>query len=247
MATAQIQPLGDTALRIRLGEGIDPEVNRRVRAACAALERASVNGVVEWVPSYTAVTVHYLPHAVRYADLCRTLAAVIEEAGEVALPASHLVTLPVLYGGEQGPDLDFVAAHHQLSTQDVIDLHSRTEYLVYMIGFAPGFPYLGGLPERLATPRLEKPRLSVSKGSVGIGGAQTGVYSVDSPGGWRIIGRTPVPLYDPTQGGPALLEAGDHLRFRPVDAAEYAAVDADVKTGSYAIDRRPWAPQGGAR
>lgn len=229
MADLGIRPLGDTALRIPLGEGIDPEVNRRVRATCAALERAALPGVVEWVPSYTAVTVYYLPHAVRYAELCRTLETVVPAGGELSLPEAQVVTLPVLYGGEQGPDLDFVSAQHQLSAQEVIDLHSRPEYLVYMIGFAPGFPYLGGLSERLATPRLEKPRLSVPKGSVGIGGAQTGVYSVDSPGGWRIIGRTPVLLYDPKRERPALLEAGDRVRFRPVGAAEYAEIEARVK------------------
>src|SRR5262245_33192773 len=237
MGDARFKPLGDTAVQIRLGEGIDPEVNRRVRAACAALERAALPGVVEWIPSYTAVTVAYLPHVVRYDDLCRRLEAVVTSGTDVGVPASHRVTLPVCYGGEPGPDLEFVAAHHQLSAQEVIELHSRPEYLVYMIGFAPGFPYLGGLPERLATPRLEKPRIAVPKGSVGIGGAQTGVYSVDSPGGWRIIGRTPVPLYDPKQERPSLLEAGDHLRFRPVSAAEEADMQASVKKGSTIVER----------
>ena len=232
MADSRIKPLGDTALRVQLGEGIDPELNRRVRAACAALERAALPGVVEWVPSYTAVTVHYQPHVVRFQELCRQVEAAIAADQDAPLPAGKVVTLPVLYGGEQGPDLGFVAEHHRLSVEEVIALHSTPEYLVYMIGFAPGFPYLGGLPERLATPRLEKPRLSVPKGSVGIGGSQTGVYSVDSPGGWRLIGRTPVALYDPKRNPPALLEAGDRLRFRPVSAAEYAEIDASVRKGT---------------
>lgn len=240
METSQIRPLGDTALRIPLGAGIDPAVHRRVRAACAALERAALPGVVEWVPGYAAVTVHYQPHVVRFHDLRRSLEAILATGEDLPAPPAHLVTLPVRYGGEQGPDLDFVAGHHRRSVQEVIDLHTRPDYLVVMIGFAPGFPYLGGLPEQLATPRLEKPRLSVPKGSVGIGGAQTGVYSVDSPGGWRILGRTPVPLYDPKQERPTLLEAGDRLRFRAVDAAEYAAIDAALKNGTYAVDRRPW-------
>jgi inhibitor of KinA len=233
MADSRIKPLGDTALRIQLGEGVDPELNRRVRAACAALERAALPGVVEWVPGYTAVTVHYHPHVVRYPELCRRLEAALAAGADAPVPSGKTVTLPVLYGGEQGPDLTFVAEHHGLRVEEVIDLHSRPEYLVYMIGFAPGFPYLGGLSEKLATPRLEKPRISVPKGSVGIGGSQTGVYSVDSPGGWRLIGRTPVPLYDPKQQPPALLEAGDRLRFRAVDAAEYADIDAKVKKGTY--------------
>ena len=224
MADSRIRPLGDTALRIQLGEGIDPELSRRVRAACAALDRAALPGVVECVPSYAAVTVHYQPHIARFQDLCRRVEAALAAGDAVAVPAGKTVTLPVLYGGEAGPDLPFVAEHARLRVEEVIALHSSPEYLVYMIGFAPGFPYLGGLPERLRTPRLEKPRLSVPKGSVGIGGSQTGVYSVDSPGGWRLIGRTPVPLCDPKQQPPSLLEAGDRLRFRPVSAAEYAEI-----------------------
>jgi len=182
MAEPPIRPLGDTALRLQLGDAIE-----------AALT-----------------------------------------AGEnVPVPDGRLVTLPVLYGGERGPDLAFVAEQHQLRVDEVIELHSRPEYLVYMIGFAPGFPYLGGLPERLATPRLEKPRRSVPKGSVGIGGEQTGVYSVDSPGGWRLIGHTPVPLYDPAGERPSLLQAGDRVRFRPVGEAEYAEISASVRKGTW--------------
>jgi inhibitor of KinA len=233
MAEPRIRPLGDTALRLQLGEGIDPGLNRRVRAACVALERAALRGVVEWVPSYTGVTVHYQPHVVRFSELSRQVEAAVAAGETLPLPVARTVPLPVLYGGEQGPDLTFVAEQHGLSVDEVIELHRRPDYLVYMIGFAPGFPYLGGLPEQLATPRLDKPRLSVPRGSVGIGGPQTGVYSVDSPGGWRLIGRTPVLLYDPTRERPSLLEAGDHVRFRPVDAAEYAEIDASVKKGTW--------------
>jgi inhibitor of KinA len=233
MAETPIRPLGDTALRLQLGEAIDPVVQRRVRAACAALERAALPGVVECVPGYTAVTVHYRPQVVRYPELCRSVQAAIAVGENIPVPDGRLVTLPVLYGGERGPDLAFVAEHHQLRADEVIELHSRPEYLVYMIGFAPGFPYLGGLPERLATPRLEKPRRSVPKGSVGIGGAQTGVYSVDSPGGWRLLGHTPVPLYDPAGERPSLLQAGDRVRFRPVGEEEYAEIAARVRKGTW--------------
>lgn len=230
MPDLPIQPLGDAAVRIELGEGIDPELNRRVRRACAGIERASIPGVVEWVPSYTAVTVYYRPHVVRFAQLCPRLRAAVAEAEDIDVPPAREFTLPVLY---DGPDLGFVAEHHGLDPQEVVDLHSRPDYLVYMIGFAPGFPYLGGLPEKLVTPRLEKPRLSVPAGSVGIGGAQTGVYSVESPGGWRLIGRTPIPLYDPARECPVLLEAGDRLRFRPVGAEEYLGIERDVRNGTW--------------
>ena len=211
MADLRIQPLGDSALRIEVGRTIDPEVNRRVRAAGAAIDKAAIPGVVEWVPSYAAVTVYYQPHVVRFGDLAKKLGALAGETAEV--PDGQLVTIPVVY---DGPDLAFVADHAKVSVEEVIDLHSRPEYLVYMIGFAPGFPYLGGLPEKLATPRLEKPRLSVPAGSVGIGGAQTGVYPLESPGGWRLIGRTSAALYDPKRDPPSLLAAGDRVRFRPV-------------------------------
>jgi inhibitor of KinA len=217
----KIQPLGDAALRVEFGREIDPEVNRRVRAAAAGLERAAIPGVVEWVPSYAALTVHYRPHVIRYDGLCRALEPALAASADLALPPARLVTLPVRYGGEEGPDLEFVARHHGMAEAEVVELHSRAEYLVYMIGFAPGFPYLGGLPERLATPRLQSPRVSVPAGSIGIGGAQTGVYSVESPGGWRIIGRTPVSLYDPRAEPPGLLAAGDRVRFRPVGAEEF--------------------------
>jgi inhibitor of KinA len=209
----KIQPLGDAALRVGLGEGIDPELNRRVRAAALAIERAAIAGVVECVPAYAAVTVHYRPHVVRYAELRRAIETALAGAEEVELPPGRLVEIPVVY---DGPDLAFVAEHAGLSVEEVVELHSRPEYVVYMIGFAPGFPYLGGLPERLATPRLEKPRLSVPAGSVGIGGAQTGVYTVESPGGWRLIGRTSAALYDPGREPASLLAAGDRVRFRPV-------------------------------
>jgi len=239
MAEPRIRPLGDSALRLQRGEGIDAEVHRRVRGACSALERAALRGVVEWVPGYTTVVVHYQPQVVRYSELCRSLEAALGAGATLPVPEARVVTLPVLYGGEQGPDLAFVAEQHQLSMDEVIELHSRPDYLVYMIGFAPGFPYLGGLSERLVTPRLDKPRLSVPKGSVGIGGSQTGVYSVDSPGGWRLIGRTPVPLYDPGQERPSLLQAGDRVRFRAVGAQDYDDIDQGVKSGSYAVERRP--------
>ncbi len=218
MIDLPIRALGDAALRVELGTGIDPEVHRRVRKACAGIERAALPGVVEWVPGYAAVTVHYRPHQVRFAELSARIRAALEAAEEIELPPGRDHVLPVLY---DGPDLAFVAEHARLSAEDVVGLHSGADYLVYMIGFAPGFPYLGGLPERLATPRLEKPRLSVPAGSVGIGGAQTGVYSVTGPGGWRLIGRSPVRLYDPQADPPALLRAGDRVRFRPVGPEEY--------------------------
>jgi inhibitor of KinA len=131
------------------------------------------------------------------------------------------VELPVFYGGDHGPDMAFVAEHSKMSPEEVAALHASAEYLVHAIGFTPGFPYLGGLPEALRTPRRDTPRARVPAGSVAIGGAQTGVYSVESPGGWQIIGRTPVRLFRPQEKQPALLRPGDRVRFKPISKAEF--------------------------
>lgn len=227
-------PLGDAAVRVKLGDAVDPGLSREVRAYDLGLRRASIPGVVEWVPAYTSLTVFYQPHRIRYADLCRALEGV---AGEAEVPSAEVFTLPVLYGGEAGPDLGFVARHHGLTEEEVIARHSREPYLIYMIGFAPGFPYLGDVPPELATPRLDSPRRAVPAGSVGIGGSQTGVYPLETPGGWRIIGRTPVRLFDPRRPRPILLEAGNCLRFRPVTAREYSEIEARVNEGTFEVER----------
>ena len=201
-------PMGDAALRIELGD--DPE---RVRAWDAALRRAALPGVVSVVPAYATVTVFYAPHEVRYAELLARLEAI--PVGAEPAPPSELVVVPVVY---DGPDLPFLCEHAGLAAEEVVRLHSEPTYLVRMIGFLPGFPYLSGLSPRLAAPRLPSPRRAVPAGSVGIGGAQTGIYPMESPGGWRLIGRTSVKLYDPAKEPGTLLKAGDRLRFEPVNA-----------------------------
>ncbi|MGH7149195.1 MAG: 5-oxoprolinase subunit PxpB, partial [Planctomycetota bacterium] len=234
-----LRPLGDGAIRIGIGEGIDPSVHRRVRAACLALDRARLPGVLECVPTYEAVTVFYLPTLVRYAELEGAIEAALSGLREGEVPVGRRFTLPVRYGGEWGPDLESLASSHGMSPGEAIEAHQGVAYRVYMIGFAPGFPYLGGLPERLWTPRLETPRTAVPAGSVGIGGEQTGVYPLETPGGWRIIGRTPVPLYDPSQTPPALLAAGDFVRFRSVGTEEYRDVEDRVSRRTYAVESAP--------
>ena len=234
-----LRPLGDAAIRIGLGEGIDPSVHRRVRAACLALDRARLPGVLECVPTYEAVTVFYRPTVVGYADLERAIESALAGLREGEVAAGRRFTLPVRYGGPWGPDLESLASSHGMSPEEVIEAHRGVAYRVYMIGFAPGFPYLGGLPERLWTPRLDTPRTSVPAGSVGIGGEQTGVYPLETPGGWRVIGRTPVPLYDPDGTPPALLAAGDFVRFRPVGTEEYRDVEDRVRRRAYAVECAP--------
>jgi len=210
-----------------------------VRAASLLLSRAALEGVVECVPTYAAVTVFYDPRSTRLERLAQAIEATLARVEEAALPSAHAVTLPVSYGGERGPDLEFVAASHGMSSAEVVEAHARPTYLVHMIGFSPGFPYLGGLPERLATPRLETPRVAVPAGSVGIGGSQTGVYPLETPGGWRILGRTPVRLFDVSRSTPNLLEAGDRVRFRAVGEEEFREIEDRVARGTFEVEREP--------
>ena len=219
-----LRSLGDRAVAVTLGAEISPEGNARVTAFCCALEKARLPGVLEWVPSYAAVTVHYDPLTTDYETLCAALRSL--ETGAAARDAGALVVLPVCYGGEYGPDLAAVAAHCGLSEAEVIARHSGREYPVYLLGFMPGFPYLGGMDEALAAPRLKTPRTAIPAGSVGIAGKQTGVYPLVSPGGWQLIGRTPLRLFDVRRTPPTLLAAGMRVRFEPISAARFAELEA---------------------
>jgi KipI family sensor histidine kinase inhibitor len=210
-------PAGDAAILIQFGERIDLAINRRAHALARRIAAAPLPGVGEAVPGYTTLLVHYDPLQLEYE---RVLAWLQNQAGQVAdeaLPAPRWVSVPVRYGGEQGPDLAFVANHCQMTPAEVIRRHASGEYPVYFLGFTPGFPYLGGLDARLATPRLATPRTRVPAGSVGIAGPQTGIYPVDSPGGWRLIGWTPLNLFDPSADPPAVLAPGDVVVFQVLE------------------------------
>lgn len=221
-------PLGDRALTITLGDAIDLPTHRRVRSASAAIVANPPAGVVDQVPAFASVTVHYDPSRVAgdprqapYDRLTAQLDALLSTTRAHELPAPRLVEIPVCYGGELGPDLADVARQHDLTPQAVIDLHASAEYLVYMVGFMPGFAYMGGLPDQLATPRRSTPRTAVPAGTVGIGGRQTGVYPLESPGGWNLIGKTPLHIFDIRREPATLLAAGDHARFVPISADEF--------------------------
>lgn len=238
--TADIRPVGDLALNVEFAEEISPAVNAQIRAFTAALDAANLPGVVEYVPTYRSVTIHYRPEIILYGELKSRLTALLSGLTAGASAPAEVIELPVCYGCEMGPDLPFVARHSGLDEAEVIRIHSGAEYLVYMLGFTPGFPYLGGMDERIATPRLEKPRTRIPAGSVGIAGAQTGAYPLESPGGWQLIGRTPVKLYDPQREQPILLRAGQYVKFTPIDARAYAEIAAEAAQGRYrcAVHRR---------
>jgi KipI family sensor histidine kinase inhibitor len=215
----QVEALGDRALVVILGQGIDPGVNDKVHKLASMLRSRRLPGVHDLVPAYATVTVHYDPAAWSggkgppYEALSREILRIWKSAGAAPSPQPRLVEIPVCYGGSFGPDLAEVAALCALSEEEVIARHTAATYRVYMIGFSPGFAYLGGLDATIAAPRRATPRTLVPAGSVGIAGMQTGIYPLASPGGWQIIGRTPERLFLPTQEPPCLLAPGDRLRF----------------------------------
>jgi inhibitor of KinA len=218
----RVFPLGDTAVVIELGEEIDLATHEKVRAVAHLIDSSSLGGMVEYIPAFTTVTVIYDPLVTtydRFAERVRTL--LNESSPESATLEDRRVDIPVCYGGDYGPDLDAVSSHTGLSTEEVVAIHGEPEYLVYMIGFAPGFPYLGGMSERLASPRRESPREKIPAGSVGIAGNQTGVYPIETPGGWQLIGRTPLRLFRPEKDEPSLLRTGDRVRFQAIERTEY--------------------------
>jgi inhibitor of KinA len=231
-----LRSLGEGGLVVELGDVIDPALNARVhRLARAVRERLGAR-IVEVVPTYRSLLVRHDPLREPRRALVRDIEALVAELPDEALAAAaaRTVHVPTCYGGERGPDLDDVARAAGLSPDEVVALHSAATYQVFMLGFTPGFPYLGGMPARLATPRLATPRQRVAAGSVGIGGAQTGIYPVASPGGWRLVGRTPLRLFDPGARSPFLLAPGDRLRFVPVGRAAFDEIARRVAERTYA-------------
>lgn len=228
MNSIDIAPLGDSAVILQFGTTIDLLSHRKIQTLSALLDKRQIPGMIEYVPAFTTITVFYNPLQVSYTELSSSLQELVSAMKDTEEQVARTVEIPVLYGGEFGPDLNFVAEHNGLSPQEVVDIHANGEYLVYMIGFAPGFPYLGGMSERIAAPRRESPRLSIPAGAVGIAGKQTGVYPISTPGGWQLIGRTPLALFRPHENPPSLLSAGDIVRFRPISQEEYDAYKEDA-------------------
>ena len=220
MDAIRFLPCGDSAVTVEFGNRIDDQLNGAVHAFASAVEALGHPAIREVVPTYRSATVHYLPHLLEYAALVQLLRPLTETQGGAG-PFGAPVEIPVLYGGPWGPDLEEVAAHCGMTPEQVIAAHSAPCYRIYMLGFTPGFPYLGGMDPRLATPRRKEPRIRIPAGSVGIAGSQTGVYPIESPGGWQLIGRTPLGLFDLGSDPPILLQAGRSIRFVPIDEPTY--------------------------
>lgn len=225
------EPLSEDALLLRFGDAIDPRINARVHAAAARLRSSTLAGIVEIAPAYASLLLRFDPRAWdeekgpgSFCLAVQAALAAMSGRDEPAPCSSHEIEIPVCYGGAHGPDLEDVAQHAGLDVHQVIERHCTREYTVAMLGFAPGFPYLLGMDRALHTPRRVTPRTRVPAGSVAIGGAQTGIYPRELPGGWMLIGRTPATLFDPQRDPACLLAPGDRVRFRPIDAGEFIAM-----------------------
>ncbi len=218
----QYRIMGDRALLVELGDDVDLKTNNRVRELFVAIKTDPLEGVVETTPSYRSLLLIFDPLKTTLSLLQDKVDHLLKTMDPSQLPEPRKVEIPVVYGSEYGPDLEWVAEYHGITPDEVIRLHTAHTYHVYMIGFMPGFPYMGELPKALITPRRETPRTVVPRGSVALAQAQTGIYSTQSPGGWQIIGRTPLMLFDSARWPPALLEMGDLVKFFAIDEEEMA-------------------------
>lgn len=228
-----VKPAGDRAITVEFKNEISEEINNQVAILKSAIENSKTVGILQCIPTYRSILIHYNPLKINFDSLSNRINEFMDFAGSSDNGEAKVYIIPVYYGGEYGPDLENVATTKKLSIKEVIQVHTAVDYRIYMLGFTPGFPYLGGMDESIATPRLTKPRTKIHAGSVGIAGKQTGIYPIDSPGGWQIIGRTPLKLFDINRKEPILLEAGNYIRFEAVDLDTYKKIQKQVEKQTY--------------
>ena len=233
MSEISILTAGDSSLLIQFGNEISPEINQRIKATVQLMREQHIEGVLDVIPAFCSLLINYDPRVISYSEITKRMRKLLKVEMKAEDEKKKVFEIPVCYGGKYGPDLAYIAEHAGMTEEEVIALHSSKDYRIYMLGFLPGFCYLGGLDERLHTPRLATPRIKIDAGSVGIGGSQTGIYPMDSPGGWQLMGMTPVKTYDPEREVPILVEAGDYIRFVPVDEEEYLRIKELVERGEY--------------
>ncbi|MBL5782115.1 5-oxoprolinase subunit PxpB [Heyndrickxia sporothermodurans] len=224
---------GDSAILMELDAGIDEKTNKRIIHLSKLIEDKTEEGFGEVIIGYRSILVQYNPLRLSYQQAVELLKYLETNNDSNKYEKRRHIEIPVLYGGEHGPDLESVATYNKLSPKEVISIHSDASYLVYFMGFTPGFPFMGGMSKRIATPRLENPRISIPSGSVGIANNQTGIYPVESPGGWRLIGQTPMRLYDWQANQPFLLHAGDKVTFKEIQIDEFNEIKEQVEDGKY--------------
>jgi KipI family sensor histidine kinase inhibitor len=226
---------GDKAITVEFGDEIKEEINKLVRSMSYAINNKNIKGIIEIIPTYRSISIQYNPLEITIGDLIERLKEIYANIDSIQLPPAKVIEIPTVYGGEYGPDIEFVSQYNNISTDEVIKFHTSVDYLIYMLGFTPGFTYLGGLPREIETPRLKTPRTKIPAGSTGIAGKQTGIYPIESPGGWQLIGRTPLKLYDPKRNPPIILNAGDYLRFISIGEKEYKEILKLVEENKYEI------------
>lgn len=233
MEEIKILTAGDSSLLIEFGHEISPKINQKITSTVQLMKEQHIEGVVDIIPAFCSLLINYDPRVIGYEELKNRMKNLVKVDVKSQAGKKRIFEIPVCYGGEYGPDIENIAKNAGLTVEEVIKIHSSRDYLIYMLGFLPGFTYLGGLDERIHTPRLANPRLKIRAGSVGIGGSQTGIYPLESPGGWQLMGMTPVKTYDPEREVPILVEAGDYIRFVPVTEEEYLAIKEEVDRGTY--------------
>lgn len=228
---------GESAFLIKFDTEISVKTHRRILGFLKAIQADGefMKGIIDLVPSYADLMVYFNPLVFSYKEMLEKLRETEEKVKRIGRIKSRLIEIPVCYGGKYGEDIEFVAGHNNLSVEQVIQKHAKPKYLVYMLGFTPGFSYLGGLDKSIATPRKTEPRTAIPAGAVGIAGNQTGIYPIESPGGWQLIGQTPVKLFDAKQPSPVLLMAGDNIRFKPISAHEFDSISKAFEAGDYSI------------
>lgn len=233
MCTFKILLAGDSAISVEFGNVISEDISMKVLSLNNILESQPFDGILETIPSYRSLLLEYNPEIINFHSLSTLLKSLMSNLENQCDSLREIIEIPVLYGDEFGQDIETVATVNNKLVDEVIKIHSSKLYLIYMLGFTPGFPYLGGVSDEIATPRLTTPRLSIPEGSVGIAGTQTGIYPITSPGGWQIIGRTPLRLYDEKIESPILLKAGQYIRFVPITKEEFYNISEKAKNHTY--------------
>lgn len=231
----KILPVGDKAIVVEFGDEISIECNNKVLSLYKNITSKKEPFIISSIPTYRSLLIKYDPLKISYSELIEKINEELKQQKDLDMNP-QIMEIPVKYGEDFGPDIEYVAKHNNLSVDEVIKIHTKSLYRIYMIGFTMGFAYLGGMSEKIETPRLEKPRTKIPAGSVGIAGKQTGIYPVESPGGWRLIGKTPVKLYDPHREDPILVKPGNYIKFIEISEADFSNIENEIKEGRFKIN-----------